>query len=116
MGIKYYLTVLCILNNVLDRTYKLIGIDPLHVNVLLMCLTMSHAEHYPRQHAVTQVDPDKPVLVAGDPELKHMAYCAHLGGIPYHPNVASLMVCILSYKNKMSVYVIMVEAYIMYYY
>ena len=68
------------------------------------------------KHDVTQVDPDKPVLVAGDPELKHMAYCAHLGGIPYHPNVASLMVCILSYKNKMSVYVIMVEAYIIYFY
>jgi len=49
MGIKYYLTVLCILNKVLDRTYKVIGIDHFHVSVLLMCLAMSPAEHYPRQ-------------------------------------------------------------------
>ena len=33
-----------------------------------------------------QAEGEKEVLVAGDPERKHMAVCDELGGIPYHKN------------------------------
>jgi hypothetical protein len=32
------------------------------------------------------------VLVAGDPERKHMEKCDKQGGINYHPNVIDLLV------------------------
>ena len=33
-----------------------------------------------------QAEGETEVLVAGDPERKHMALCDKLGGIPYHKN------------------------------
>ena len=39
-----------------------------------------------------QVDPENPVLVAGDPERLHMQMCDNNGGIPYHRNVIDIMV------------------------
>ena len=35
---------------------------------------------------ILQADGEEEVLVAGDPERKHMALCDKLGGIPYHKN------------------------------
>ena len=43
---------------------------------------------------VNQIERDWPVLVPGDPELRHMEYCTQMFGIPYHSDLISLMVCI----------------------
>jgi len=37
------------------------------------------------------------VLVAGDPERKHMELCDKQGGIKYHPNVITLLVSMFLY-------------------
>lgn len=39
-----------------------------------------------------QVDPEKPVLVAGDPERKHEAQVEADGGIWYHHNLIDVLV------------------------
>lgn len=39
-----------------------------------------------------KADPEKPVLVAGDPERLHEEECRALGGIPYHLSVVNYMV------------------------
>ena len=35
---------------------------------------------------LSPIDPEKPVLVAGDPEISHMKECDLNGGISYHEN------------------------------
>ena len=44
------------------------------------------------QRNLNPVDPDKPVLVAGDPERERIKECGDLGGIPYPRNVVDYMV------------------------
>ena len=43
---------------------------------------------------VLQVDEAAEVMVAGDPERKHMALCDKLGGIPYKIKQIDFAVCI----------------------
>ena len=47
------------------------------------------------QRNLAPVDPDKPVLVAGDPEREQMRKCDEMGGIPYPRNVVNYMVRLL---------------------
>jgi len=44
------------------------------------------------QRALNPTEPDKPVVVAGDPERNHIKKCEELGGIPYPRNVVEYMV------------------------
>ena len=46
-------------------------------------------------------DPDRPVLVHGDPERAHMQKCDQQGGIEYHINQIKMAVCIklVYFKN-----------------
>jgi len=41
-----------------------------------------------------QAQGETEVLVAGDPENRHMAMCDAQGGIHYHPNVIEILVCL----------------------
>lgn len=43
-----------------------------------------------------QVDPEKPVLVAGDPERRHEEQVASDGGIWYHNNLIDVLVSLFS--------------------
>ncbi|XP_068168219.1 uncharacterized oxidoreductase YjmC-like isoform X1 [Antennarius striatus] len=43
------------------------------------------------QRGLDPADPDKPVLIAGDPERENIKKCEQLGGIPYHINVVNYM-------------------------
>ena len=46
-----------------------------------------------------QVDPEKPVLVAGDPECKHEEQVASDGGIWYHNNLIGVLVSVTNNIN-----------------
>jgi len=41
---------------------------------------------------VLQAEGETEVLVAGDPELRHMAMCDKQGGMRYHPNAIEILV------------------------
>ena len=41
---------------------------------------------------IWQADGETEILVAGDPEHRHMAKCDKQGGILYHPNVIDILV------------------------
>ena len=43
-----------------------------------------------------QAEGETEVLVAGDPERKHMTLCDKLGGIPYHKNQITFAVSCLA--------------------
>ena len=45
-------------------------------------------------------DPEKPILIAGDPERLHMKKCSELGGVPYPSQVVDYMVDLLFVSNK----------------
>lgn len=47
-------------------------------------------------YTLSQADPSKPVLVAGDPERAHSQQVKEDGGITYHPNQAKGSVSIFS--------------------
>ena len=41
---------------------------------------------------ISQAEGETEVLVAGDPEHKHMAMCDKQGGMRYHPNAIDILV------------------------
>ena len=46
------------------------------------------------QRDLEPTDPERPVLVAGDPERAHMKKCDEIGGIPYPRQVVEHMVSV----------------------
>ena len=56
-------------------------------NMEPVCLLCNYANCFVIFHLYCmQADPEKPVLVAGDPERQHMNKSNEAGGIAYHPN------------------------------
>ena len=51
---------------------------------------------------ILQVDPEKPVLVAGDPERRHEEQVASDGGIWYHNNLIGVLVSLYSFMVILS--------------
>jgi len=43
---------------------------------------------------ILQADGETEVLVAGEPERRHMAMCDKQGGMRYHPNAIEILVCL----------------------
>lgn len=55
------------------------------------CISQSNNNNNNNLHQ-NQAEGETEILVAGDPERKHMAKCDKAGGITYHPNVIALLV------------------------
>ena len=67
-------------------------LPPVSLAQLAHCDYYYHTLHY----SVIQADPEKPVLVAGDPERAHEVKVVADGGIWYHNNLIAALVSYIS--------------------
>ena len=69
----------------------LLTLSPVRGRGKVLCLVPVQTWHTLPFH-ILQAEGETEVLVAGDPEHRHMAMCDKQGGMRYHPNAIEILV------------------------